>query len=65
MTEELHQYLVSWQHGPAPGLTFYSGQETVTAADIEDAGRRCKQHLKRTACFEPGCIRINDVEYIG
>jgi hypothetical protein len=62
--EPLHKYQVYWEHGPAPGLTYYTGSLCVVAHDVESAGHAAKQILKRDACFVPSCITIRKTERI-
>ncbi len=63
--DDWKSYNVSWRHGPAPGLTYYSGTEKVWAENEEEAGWQCKRDLQRKTCFSPGCITITKVETTG
>lgn len=51
-------YTFKWKHGPAPGLTFYSGHETAYGEDEEQAMRRARDAVCRRGCFSPGCITM-------
>lgn len=49
-------FTFKWRHGPAPGLTFYSGTETAYGDDIEMAERRARRVVSQRGCFSPGCL---------
>ena len=47
-----------WRHGPAPGLTFYSGRETAYGPNEETAKRRALRAVCQRGLFSPGCITM-------
>lgn len=49
MSSQEQQYTFKWRHGPAPGLTFYSGTETAYGSDIEIAERRARAAWSHSA----------------
>lgn len=53
---EQQAYTFRWRHGPAPGLTFYSGTETAYGEDREQAERRARRVVAQRGCFSPGCL---------
>lgn len=55
---EERAYVFAWQHGPAPGLTFYKGRETAYGPDADTAMRRAKRIVCQRGCFDPGCITL-------
>jgi hypothetical protein len=57
-TQDEQAYTFRWRHGPAPGLTFYSGRETAHGPDEETARQRALRTVCRRGCFSPGCITI-------
>lgn len=61
---ELYKYNVSWQHGPAPGLTYYDGMVLIEAEDEESAGIKAKRIVTERWCFSPGCVTITKVKPI-
>lgn len=52
------KYQCDWQHGPAPGLTYYDGTITVVADDPEEAKRKARRLVAQRGCFDPLCIKI-------
>lgn len=58
MKDTENAYTFHWQHGPAPGLTFYSGRETAYGPDEETAMARAKRAVCQRGCFSPNCITI-------
>jgi hypothetical protein len=55
---EQQAYTFKWKHGPAPGLTFYSGHETAHGEDAEQAERRALRMVCQRGGFSPGCITM-------
>lgn len=51
-------YTFIWRHGPAPGLTYYSGRETAYGETEEEAERRALRSVCQRGAFSPGCITI-------
>jgi hypothetical protein len=54
--DEQQAYTFRWQHGPAPGLTYYSGTEVAYGDSIEEAERRARRAVAQRGCFSPGCL---------
>jgi hypothetical protein len=57
------KYVFHWQHGPAPGLTFYSGKEVAYGPDVPTAMARAKRMICQRGCFQPENITIKSVEF--
>jgi hypothetical protein len=59
MSNQEQQFTFKWRHGPAPGLTFYSGTETAYGPDLETAERRARRVVAQRGCFSPGCLTFD------
>jgi len=55
---EDHLYRWKWQHGPAPGLTFYSGEVTSSGPDYDTAYERAMRDVCQRGAFQRGCISL-------
>lgn len=54
----MQMFTFKWKHGPAPGLTFYSGTETAYGNGEEEAERRARRAVAQRGCFSPGCLTL-------
>ena len=62
-TKDEKAYTFEWQHGPAPGLTFYSGSETAYGPNVQIAMQRAKRMICQRGCFQPACITMKSVSF--
>lgn len=58
------EYDCDWQHGPAPGLTFYSGTVKVYAENPEKAKEKARRLISERNCFSPQYITITRVKEV-
>jgi hypothetical protein len=58
---EFQKYVCSWCHSPAPGVTFYEGEEHVIACDRDQAVIRARRQVAQRGCFASSCITITSV----
>jgi hypothetical protein len=57
-TDNEERFVFSWRHGPAPGLTYYSGRIASYGPDADTAMARARQAVCDRGCFSPSCITI-------
>jgi hypothetical protein len=65
MSDQQQAYTFKWKHGPAPGLTFYSGTETAHGEDQDEAEHRARRAVAQRGCFSPGCLTLTPVQSKG
>lgn len=61
----MKNYACDWKHGPAPGLTYYSGTVEILASSEDDARERAKRVVAHRGCFDPRCVDVTTVRELG